>query len=137
MFAGEINHTLRLKVQDNQALVEFENRSDKTVKLRKVEVLGVLDLRSMGYYKVGYQRMVTMTESSGNFLMHHYQQIAKGKPKNECGLDLKCLLTEVHLGILHSKVKVRVGNPGKIHTHGWLRMTPDGSNLMLRFCLKK
>ena len=89
MFAGEINHTLKLKVQDNQAVVEFENRSDKTAKLRKVEVLGVLDLRSMGYFKVGYQRMVTMTESSGNFQMHHYQQIAKGKPKNECGLYLK------------------------------------------------
>ena len=43
----------------------------------------------MGYFKVGYQRMETMTESSGNFQMHHYQQIAKGKPKNECGLYLK------------------------------------------------
>ena len=43
----------------------------------------------MGYFKVGYQRMVTMTESSGNFQMHHYQQIAKGNPKNECGLYLK------------------------------------------------
>ena len=89
MFGGEINHTLKLKVQDNQAVVEFENRSDKTAKLRKVEVLGVLDLRSMGYFKVGYQRMVAMTESSGNFQMHHYQQIAKGKPKSECGLYLK------------------------------------------------
>ena len=89
MFTGEINHTLKLKVQDNQAGVEFENRSDKTVELRKTKVLGVLDLRSMGYFKVGYQRMVTMTESSGNFQMHHYQQIAKGKSKNECGLYLK------------------------------------------------
>ena len=89
MFAGEINHTLKLKVQDNQAVVEFENRSDKTAELRKAKVLDVLDLRSMGYFKVGYQRMVTMTESSGNFRMHHYQQIAKGKSKNECGLYLK------------------------------------------------
>ena len=89
MFAGEINHNLKLKGQDNQAVVEFENRSDKTAKLRKVEVLGVLDLRSIGYFKVGYQRMVTMTESSRNFRMHHYQQIAKGKPKNEGGLYLK------------------------------------------------
>ena len=62
MFAGEINHTLKLKVQDNQAVVEFENRSDNTAELRKTKVLGVLDLRSMGYFKVGYQRMVTMTE---------------------------------------------------------------------------
>ena len=51
--------------------------------------MGVLDLRSMGYFKVGYQRMVTMTESSGNFQMHHYQQIAKSKPKNEYELYLK------------------------------------------------
>ena len=26
MFAGDINHTLKLKVQDNQAEVEFENK---------------------------------------------------------------------------------------------------------------
>ena len=89
MFAGEINHTLKLKVQDNQAVVEFENRSDNTAELRKTKVLGILDLRSMGYFKVGYQRMVTMTELSRSFQMHHYQQIAKGKPKNECGLYLK------------------------------------------------
>ena len=89
MFVGEINHTLKLKVQDNQAVVEFENRSDNTAELRKSKVLGVLDLRSMGYFKVGYQRMVTMTELSGNFQMHHYQQIVKGKPKNECDLYLK------------------------------------------------
>ena len=89
MFVGEINHTLKLKVQDNQAVVEFESRSDNTAELRKSKVLGVLDLKSMGYFKVGYQRMVTMTESSRNFQMHHYQQIAKGKPKNKCGLYLK------------------------------------------------
>ena len=30
MFTGEINHTLKLKVQDNQAVVEFENKSNTT-----------------------------------------------------------------------------------------------------------
>ena len=43
----------------------------------------------MGYFKVGYQKMVTMAELSGNFQMHHYQQIAKGKPENEHGLYFK------------------------------------------------
>ena len=79
MFAGEINHTLKLKVQDNQAVVEFGNKSNNTAELRKNKVLGILDLRSMGYFKLGYQKMVTMTESSGNFQMHHYQQLAKSK----------------------------------------------------------
>ena len=89
MFAGEINHTLKLKVQDNQAVVEFENQSNNTAELRKNKVLGILDLRSMGYFKVGYQKMVTMAESGGYFQMHHYQQIAKGKPENEHGLYFK------------------------------------------------
>ena len=77
MFAGEINHTLKLKVQDNQAVVEFKNKSNNTAELRKNKVLDILDLRSMGYFKVAYQKMVTMAELSGNFQMHHYQQIAK------------------------------------------------------------
>ena len=89
MFAGEINHTLRLKVQENQAVVEFKNKSNNTAELRKNKVLGILDLRSMGYFKVGYQKMVTMAESSGNFQMHHYQQIAKARPENEHGLYFK------------------------------------------------
>ena len=89
MFAGEINHTLKLKVQDNQAVVEFENKSNTTTELRRKTVLGILDLRSMGYFKVGYQKMVTMAESSNNFQMHHYQQIAKSKPDAKSGLYFK------------------------------------------------
>ena len=67
MFTGEINHTLKRKVQDNQAVVGFENKSNTTAELRKKMVLGILDLRSMGYFKVGYQKMETMAESSKNF----------------------------------------------------------------------
>ena len=89
MFVGDINHTLKLKVQDNQAVVEFENKSNTTAELRKKTVLGILDLRSMGYFKVGYQKMVTMAESGNNFHMYHYQQIAKGGPKAECDLYFK------------------------------------------------
>ena len=89
MFAGEINHTVRLKVQDNQAVVEFENKSNITAELRRKTVLGILDLRSMGYFKVGYQKMVTIAKSSKNFQMHHYQQIAKSKPDAKSGLYFK------------------------------------------------
>ena len=89
MFVGDINYTRKLKVQDNQAVVEFENKSDTTAELRKKTVLGILDLRSMGYFKVGYQKMVAMAESSNNFHMHHYQWIAKGEPKAVSGLYFK------------------------------------------------
>ena len=89
VFAGDINYTLKLKVQDNQAVVEFKNKSNTTAELRKKTVLGILDLRSVGYFKVGYQKMVTMAESGNNFHMYHYQQIAMGEPKAGCGLYFK------------------------------------------------
>ena len=89
MFVGDINHTLKLKVQDNQAVVEFENKSNTTAELRRKIVLDILDLRSMGFFKVGYQKMVTMVESGDSFYMHYYQQIAKSKSKAEYGLYFK------------------------------------------------
>ena len=137
MFTGEINHTLNLRVQDNQAVVEFENKSNTTAELRKNKLLGMLDLRSMGYFKVGYQKMVTMAESSGNFQMHHYQQIVNSKPEAEHGYYFKMSMTEVHQETLHIKVKIHAGSLGKIPTLGWQRMIPDGSNQMLRFYLRR
>ena len=89
IFTDEINHTLKLKVQDNEGVVEFEKKSNTTVEVRKNKVLGILDLRSIGYFKVGYQTMVTMAESNKNFQMHHYQQIAESKPEAESGFYFK------------------------------------------------
>ena len=43
--------------------------------MRKDKAVGILDLRSIGYFKVGYQKMVNMAESSKTFQMYHYQQI--------------------------------------------------------------
>ena len=97
MFAGEINHTLKLKVQNNQAVVEFENKSNTTAELRKNKVLGILDLRSMGYFKVGYQKLITMAESSKNFQMHHFQQIAKSKPEVKSRLYFKMSCDRCHI----------------------------------------
>ena len=53
-FGSDIVYTLRAKFQDNQ---------------------GVVQCRSIGYFKVGYQKMVNMAESSKAFKMYHYQQI--------------------------------------------------------------
>ena len=118
MFVGEINHTLKLKVQDNQAVVEFEIKSNTTAELRSKTVLGILDFRSMGYFKVGYQKMLTMAESGKNFQMHHYQQIAKVNQRLTVGFTLKCHVIEGHPKTLHAEVKIHTGNLGKILTLG-------------------
>ena len=68
-------HTLRVKFQDNQGVVQFINVQNETVQLTKDKVVGILDLRSVGYFKVGYQKMVNMAQSSKAFKMYHYQQV--------------------------------------------------------------
>ena len=74
-FGRDMVYTLRVKFQDNQGVVQFRNGSDEIDQLRKNKAVGILDLRSIGYFKVGYQKMVNMAESSKTFKMYHYQQI--------------------------------------------------------------
>ena len=66
---------VRVRFQDNQGVVQFRNGSNETAELRKNKAVGILDLSSIGYFKVGYQKMVNMAESSEAFKMYHYQQI--------------------------------------------------------------
>ena len=74
-FGRDMVYTLRVKFQDNQGVVQFRNGSDEIAQLRKDKAVGILDLRSIGYFKVGYQKMVNMAESSKTFKMYHYQQM--------------------------------------------------------------
>ena len=74
-FGRDMVYTLRVKFQDNQGVVQFRNGSDEIAQLRKDKAVGILDLRSIGYFKVGYQKMVNMAEFSKTFKMYHYQQI--------------------------------------------------------------
>ena len=74
-FSRDMVYTLRVKFQDNQGVVQFKNGSNETVQLRKDKTVGILDLRSIGYFKVGYQKMVNMAEFSKTFKMYHYKQI--------------------------------------------------------------
>ena len=57
-FSRDMVYTLRVKIQDNQGVVQFINVKDETIQLRKDKAVGILDLRSVGYFKVGYQKMV-------------------------------------------------------------------------------
>ena len=71
-FGRNMVYTLRVKFQDNQGVVQFRNGSDETAHLRQNKAVGILDLRSVGYFKVGYQKMVNMAESSKASKMFHY-----------------------------------------------------------------
>ena len=73
-FGRDMVYTLRVKFQDNQGVVQFRNGSNETAQLKKNKAVGILDLRSIGYFKVGYQKMVKMAESSKAFNMYYYQQ---------------------------------------------------------------
>ena len=88
VFGRDMVYTLRVKFQDNQGVVQFRNGSNETAHLRKNKAAGVLDLRSIGYLKVGYQKMVNMAESSKAFKMYHYQQI-KCETKTEVGWHMR------------------------------------------------
>ena len=77
-FSRNVVNTLRIKIQDNQGVVQYINHQDEIVHLRKEKAVGILDLRSVGYFKVGYQKMVNMAESSKVFKMYHYQQVKCG-----------------------------------------------------------
>ena len=87
-FGRDMVYTLRVKFQDNQGVVQFRNGSNEAAELRKSKAVGILDLRSIGYFKVGYQKMVNMAESSKAFKMYHYQQI-KCETKTEVDQYMK------------------------------------------------
>ena len=82
-FSKDRVYTMRIKIQDNKGVVQFGNGSDKIAKLRKNQAIGLLDLRSIGYFKVGYQKMVIMAESSKAFQMYHYKQMTKESADSE------------------------------------------------------
>ena len=73
---------MRIKIQDNQGVVLFVNHQDEIVHLRKEKAVGILDRRSIGYFKVGYQKMVNLAESNKVFKMYHYQQVIKRSIKS-------------------------------------------------------
>ena len=77
MFGSEKAFTMKIRIENNQGCVQFVNKSHETIKLREHKAIGILDLRSVGYFKVSYQKLITMAESRQTFKMYHYQQVRK------------------------------------------------------------
>ena len=98
--------TLKVRIENNQGVVEFENRDNEIQKLRRDKEIGLLDLRSIGYFKLNYQRMVHMAEVKDTFKMYHYQQM-KSKPKTS--LDEYLRLSE--------RTTRREWNPKRLNRH--------------------
>ena len=51
-------------------MIKFNNKGDKLSELFKDRPIRILDLRSIGYYKVNYQRLIAMAEEKFN--LFHY-----------------------------------------------------------------
>ena len=77
MFGSEKAFTMKIRIENNQGCVQFINKGHETIKLRENKVMGILDLRSIGYFKVSYQKLITMAEPRQTFKMYHYQQVRK------------------------------------------------------------
>ena len=82
MFGSEKAFTMKTRIENNQGCVQFVNKGHETIKLREHKAIGILDLRSVGYFKVSNQKLITMAESRQTFKMYHYQQVRKD-PKEQ------------------------------------------------------
>ena len=77
LFGSEKVFTMKIKIENNQGCVRFINKGQDIPKLRKDTAIGVLDLRSIGYFKVNYQKMITMAESRQTFKMYILNRLEK------------------------------------------------------------
>ena len=77
MFGSDKVFTMKIRIENNQGCVQFINKSKDTIKLKESRAIGILDLRSIGYFKVSYQKLIIMAESRQTFKMYHYQQLTK------------------------------------------------------------
>ena len=60
LYGSEKAFTLKIKIENNQGCVQFINKSKATIELRENKAIGILDLRSIGYFRVSYQKLITM-----------------------------------------------------------------------------
>ena len=100
LFGNEKAFTMKLRIENNQGCVQFVNKGHEIIKLRENKAIGILDLRSVGYFKVIYQKLITMTESRQTFKMYHYQQVRKD-PKEH--LDEYHKMSRASIDERHSK----------------------------------
>ena len=111
MFGSEKAFIMKIKIENNQGCVQFVNKGHETIKLRESKAIGILDLRSVGYFKVSYQKLIAMAESRQTFEMYDYQQVRKD-PKEH--LDEYHKMSRASRDQRHSKTSQSIqGNTDK------------------------
>ena len=73
---GEIS-TLKIRLKNNYGIVEFVNNTNEEVTFLPKTVIGVLDLRSLGYFKVNYENLVQRMGEYFTFF-HYYKDTSDG-----------------------------------------------------------
>ena len=66
--------TQRIKIVNNQAIIQVKNDTSQPMKYQKDTSIGILDLRSIGYFKLPYKRLVMELQNTFNFT-HYYKMI--------------------------------------------------------------
>ena len=124
---------MKLRIENNQGCVQFINKGKDIAKLRKDKPIGVLDLRSEGYFKVNYQKMITMAESRQTFKMYHYQQ---GREELKKHIDEYFRMSNTDSKKEHSKSANSA--KGSSDKYPWLAEDdPRKKKQMLRFYMRK
>ena len=62
--------TLYVRIRSNQGVVEFINNTSQEVKFSKRDMRGILDMRSLGYFKVNYEDLVRKLSQQFTFFHH-------------------------------------------------------------------
>ena len=89
------NHTLKLWLIKNKNLVEFVNNTSEPVRFSDNVPVGILDLRSLGYFSVKYEDIVS--KLGEHFTFYHYaQKKASSGHRDEVYFRAQ---TSQHLGI--------------------------------------
>ena len=108
-------------------MIEFNNKGDKLSELFKDRPIGILDLRSIGYYKVNYQRLIAMAEERFN-LFHYMKRVPTNREEK---MEQYNRLS----GILRRK-RGDLGN----HTDPYTWLVPDDPpdfSQILKFCMRR
>ena len=69
-FCGDKVDTILLRLVNTHGVVKYKNTSGRSVEISPSSPVGVIDLRSLGYFKVKYKDLVSRL--STKFTMYHY-----------------------------------------------------------------
>ena len=69
-FCGDKVDTILLRLVNTHGVVKYKNTSGRPVQISQSSPVGVIDLRSLGYFKVKYKDLVSCL--STKFTMYHY-----------------------------------------------------------------